>query len=115
MSNIIYGVDADGDFSAKDVRDAILLCFKKAHSEILNQTFVSETLSLEEVENMKKVDIEMQIRKSFEKTGGDYNNPTKESLISVVNDLKQFAINFRAEDIANKNLTEIMILINRIK
>lgn len=114
MKNIIYGVDVDSNFTTKDVRDAILMCFKEAHNEILQQTYDSGVLTSEEIENLKKADIEILVKKSFEKVGGDYSNPTRESLIGVIKELKQFAINFRAEEIANKNFAQIMILINKL-
>jgi hypothetical protein len=115
MTNIIYGVNVESDFTAKDVREAILLCFEKAHNDILEQTYASQTLSPEEIKNLKNMDVKMLVKRLFEKTGGDYENPTKESLIKVIDGLKEFAINFRAEDIAERNYRQIMILINKLE
>lgn len=37
MTKIIYGLDVDSEYTPKDVRDAIIICFASAHEEIVKQ------------------------------------------------------------------------------
>lgn len=115
MDNIIYGVDLNSKYSAKDVRNAIIKCFKLAHDDILELTFNTTDASIEEIERFKDMDTETLVRKFFERSGGYYDDPTRESLIRVIDDLKQFALHFRVEEIAKKNYDQIMLLINNLK
>ena len=114
MANIMYGVDIESNFTPLDVRDAILICFKEAHAEILNEMYNSSSSNLEEVENFKKMDVKTLVKKMFEDVGGDYDNPTRESLASVASALKEFATNFRAGHIVGRHYDEIMALINKL-
>jgi hypothetical protein len=50
----------------------------------------------------------------FDDVNGDFNNPTKESLINVVEKCKEFACLFRDNTIIEKHSNEIMTLINKL-
>lgn len=50
----------------------------------------------------------------FEKTGGDFNHPTKEMLEEVINQLADFSKNFRDPDVVSKHYNEIKELIDKL-
>ncbi|MBT4647922.1 hypothetical protein HN827_10110 [archaeon] len=115
MDNCIYGVDLSKEVTPIMVRDAIINCFLNAHSEILDEMkefgdFESE----KEFEKMKLFDIKSLIEKYFEEVNGDFDNPTKESLLEVIGKLQEFAKNFRKPKIVNKHSGEIMKLIKKL-
>lgn len=115
MSEKIYGVDINSNFSAEDVRDAMIVCFSQAHEDVLSQTFESGVLSAEEIKNLKQINVVLMVKQMFEKIGGDYFKPTKESLIEVAGSLKEFARNFRSDAVVEKHYTEIMRLVEKLK
>ena len=66
------------------------------------------------MKNLKKKDIEALIKLKFDEVGGDFKNPTKQSLILVVNQLKDYSKLFRDRSIIEKHACEIMQLIDKI-
>jgi hypothetical protein len=114
MSNI-YGVDTEKPFGTKEVRNAIIRCFKQAHQKVLEQSLLgSLDLTKEEKERLGQLQVEVLVRKIFEDNQGDFENPTKEQLVQVCDELKEFSTHFRALEIINKHYEEIMGLINRL-
>ena len=112
---IIYGVDTNKSITPKDARDAVVLCFIRAHKEILDEMkeFAPE-MTEEEFKKFKRFDVIQNIRKFFEEIGGNYDNPDKESLIKILDKLKIFALNFRHREIVDKHYNEMMVLINKL-
>jgi len=111
----IYGVNLNGDISPFDIRDAIIECYYQADKEVLNVLFSTENFSsLEDKEKTKRHHIEVMIKKFFDDVNGDFNNPTKESLIDVINKCREFASKFREKEVIEKNYNEIMTLISRL-
>lgn len=88
------------------VRDAIVECFNKAHCE--DAGFESEEKELNE-QYCKSV-----VEKFFRDVDGDFNNPTKESIMKVVEGLVEFSKNFRNPEIIKKHRDEIFELINKM-
>jgi hypothetical protein len=113
---IIYGVDTTKPLTPYDVRDAIVECFLLAHSEALEDLKqYGKELTPIEFENMKKIDVRQLVRNFFIEVGGDYEHPTKESIIKVVGKLKEFSVNFRNPEIVEKHASEIMELLGCLK
>lgn len=114
---IIYGVDTKKPFTAADVRDAIVLCFTQAHKEVLDELkkYSKEKITPQEWEEMKKINVRQLIRGFFKKVGGDYDKPTKYSLLLVINELANFASNFRSQKIIEKHYHEIQKLIDKLE
>jgi len=79
------------------------------HDEI-----IEHKLNEKEFEKMKLFDIKSLIEKYFEEVNGDFDNPTKESLLEVIGKLQEFAKNFRKPKIVNKHSGEIMKLIKKL-
>jgi len=110
--SIIYNVDISKDVTPIMVRDAIIKCFTQAQQEVTESMKVISGLESEEAE---KISVDSLIENAFEEAGGDFNNPTKESLIKVIMKLKEFAADaFRDAEIIEKHTGEIMQLINKL-
>jgi len=110
--SIIYNVDISKDVTPIMVRDAIIKCFTQAQQEVTESMKVISGLESEEA---KKISVDSLIENAFEEAGGDFNNPTKESLIKVIMKLKEFAADaFRDAEIIEKHTGEIMQLINKL-
>ncbi len=112
---IIYGVDITQKVTPIMVRDAIIQCFYEAHGDILE--LAKEFFGYPKKENfekMKKSHVKELIENIFDKIGENFNNPTKESLIQVVDHLKKIAKIYRTPDVIKKHVSEIMLLINKI-
>lgn len=48
------------------------------------------------------------------KIGGDFDKPTKEDIFKVLEELKEFAKNFRNPEIIKKHYGEIMQLVEKL-
>jgi len=115
MADLIYGIDPAKPVTPVMVRDAIVDCFIQAHKENLEEMKeYHEFKSEEEFEEMKKIDVELLIKSKFEAVGADFNNPTKESIIGVMDKLAELSINFRKPEIIKKHYGEIMDLVHRL-
>lgn len=113
---LIYGVDTDQPFTPTDVREAIIKCFVAAHKKVLEQDLgsLAEEMGKDEFEKIKKINISQLVRNFFEATYGDFEKPTKESLIAVCDRLADFAKSFRQPEIIKKHYDEIMVLVNKL-
>jgi len=111
-NNYIYGVDLSGEITPFQVRDAIIKCFSQAQEEL--KKYMKETTDIKH-EYIEKMYVNYIIEKAFEKVGGDFKNPTKETLIQVVVELKEYALGlFRDPDIVQKHVGEIGQLIDKL-
>lgn len=115
MGNVLYGVDLDGEITPIMVRDAIIVCFKEAHKEILDlmDEYVSWE-SEEERDRFRDLEIELLIKNAFKDANGNYDNPTKEDLINVINHLAELASKFRGPEIIRKHYAEIKQMIDKL-
>ncbi len=113
--NIIYGVDVTKNVTPVMVTDAIIQCFYEAHCNILElarETFGH--LPEKKFEEMKKSHVKELIHDAFDRIGGDFNKPTKDNLLKVLEHLKEFASIYRKPDVIKKHVSEIMLLINKL-
>jgi hypothetical protein len=111
----IYGVDTEKMVTPTAVRDAIIRCFVVAHKEILDDMKdFGDFRSEKEFMEMKELNVELMIKKLFDDVGGDFDKPTKESLIKVCDKLAEFSKNFRKPEIIRKHYGEIMQLIKHL-
>lgn len=113
--NIIYGVDITKEITPIMVRDAILDCFYRAHSNDLEQ--IKDELEFKsqyEFDDFKREEVLCLIKSKFDEVEGDFNNPTKDILIKVVLKLKDYAKFFRDRKLIEKHADEIMQLINKL-
>ncbi len=116
MAQKKYGVDTTKKVTPIKVRDAIIECFTKAHEKELNEMKkFSEFKSKEEFEKLKMLNVELMVKNIFTKIEADYDNPTKENLVQVCDELAKFAKHFRDPGIIIKHYNEIQELIDKIK
>lgn len=113
--NTIYGVDITKKVTPIMVRDAIIQCFFEAHDNILElaKDFFGDP-DKEKFEHMKKTHVKELVENIYLKIGEDFNNPTKENLLKVIDQLKKIAKIYRNNGIINTHVNEIMQLINKI-
>jgi len=115
MEKEIYGIDLTKEVTPLMVRDAIIVCFVNAHSETLEEMKKDfEFDSKKEFEQMKQLNVEGAIKLQFDKIGADFKNPSKDSLIKVLEGLVKFSANFRGPEIIKKHYDEIKQLIERL-
>ena len=108
MSKLIYGIDPTKEVTIKNVRDATVKCFVKAHKDVLAEMEASDYMEdKKEVERMKKMSIKLLVRNFFEEVGGDYNHPTKVDMEKVLERLAEFAKNFRNPELVTKHYAQI--------
>jgi hypothetical protein len=108
----IYGVDLSGKITPIQVRDAIIKCFSQAQEELME--YMKETTGIKP-EDIEKMYVDFVIENVFEELGGDFKNPTKETLIKVVMKLKKHAASiFRNPEIIEKHAGEIGQLIDKL-
>jgi len=101
--NYIYGVCLDDKVTPLMVREAIVECFYEAHC-------VDSGLGDDDPKSVKKYCADL-IADAFVKTGGDYDYPTKESIIKALGQLAEFSKNFRDPSIIQGHYNEIMKLV----
>ncbi len=113
---VIYGVDTEDEITPEKVRDAIIECFYNAHQEVLKDMYVisGEDKKTEEPNEIGRKYIEETIINYFIKVGGDFNKPTKEDILKVLEELKEFAKGFRSPEIIKKHYGEIMQLVEKL-
>ena len=112
----IYGISLDDEITPIKVRDAIIQCFCKADNEIMDQLFQSTDFkSAEEGEQKKRNHVKILVKKMFQEVNGDFDNPTKESLIGVIDKCADYAGPVRDEETIHNNYDAIMSLIERLE
>jgi hypothetical protein len=75
---------------------------------------MKETTNVE-LGDIEKMFVDYPLENAFEETGGDFNNPTKETLIQVVMKLKEYATHAsRDSGIIEKHAEEITQLIDKL-
>lgn len=111
----IYGVDLSKKITPLIVRDAIILCFKEAHKEVLNEmNRNNEFKSQSEKDNFQKIQVDIIVMSVFDEVGADFNNPTKMDIVKVLDGLAEFAAKFRKPEIIKKHYNEITRLVEKI-
>jgi hypothetical protein len=111
----IYGVRLDSKITPMMIRDAIIRCFYEADSDVLDNLFkISDFRSNEEEQEAKYRHVEIMIKKMFDEVDGNFENPSKECLINVIDKCAEYANLFRDKEIIEKHYNEIMILINKL-
>lgn len=106
LDNIIYGVDLNKPVTTLMARDALVECFWQAHC--------TDTGLERDDRGSEKEYIRQIVIKAFLNTGGDFENPTKESILKAIDFLKDFAKSFRDQEVIEKHQNEIKIIVNKI-
>ena len=102
----IYGIDLDQKITPLLVRDAIVECFFQAHC-------ADTGVELGE-EGVNKNYCQSIIKKAFREAGGDFDKPTKGTILKVLDKLLDFSQNFRNPEIIKKHYNKITKLVNKM-
>jgi len=113
----LWGVELNSDYNSTNVRDAMLKCFIQANGDAIAKSTV---MKLPEDETEKKQMIKQMtesfMRKAFEETGGEYNSPTKQSIIAALEKLKEYAAGQNhSKEMIEKHVSEITKLTDGLK
>ena len=113
----LYGVNTDKPYSAYDVKNALVRCFIEAHREAQQKEIADITSGMSEssADKLTKANIEIIIRNAFKKIGGNFDNPTKESIIKVMDVLKDFSKRYRSPEVISKHYGELLGLVNGLE
>lgn len=106
MSNTIFGINLNEPLTPLIIRDAIVNCFWDAHCA---DTGIDES----EKEINKKYCHDTVVN-AFNTTGGNFDNPTKESIINACKNLATFSENFRDKELVRENFNKIMQLVEKL-
>jgi len=116
MGKRIYGVDTGRKITPLMVRDAIVRCFFLVHDTILDEAKkYGVTCSGKEMRKMRMIYVKNLIKKFFEETGGDFDNPTRESMVKVCDKLSDFSKNFRRPEAIKEHRAKIMKLLEQME
>ncbi len=116
MGETIYGIDLSEKITPIMVRDAIIRCFLQAHREVLDQMDeFAEWKNDEERDHMRSIEVKTIVQTAFRENDADFDNPTKEGLIKVIDHLAKFAAQFRKPEIIQKHYGEIKKLIDKLE
>ena len=102
---ILYGIDTSKKVSAQMVKEALVECFYDAHYK---QTGISG----ETDKKTNKDYCDQIVKKAFLETGGNFDEPTKESLLNVLPWLAEFSKSFRNQDTIDTHMKQITELIS---
>ncbi len=113
----VFGVYLDQDYNAADVRDAMLKCFVQANGENIAKAM---DIDLPEDQNQRSAKLnkltESFIRQAFKETSGNYDAPTKQSIIAALDKLKEYAEKQgHSQEMISDHVSQIMKLIDGLK
>ena len=104
------------DYTAIQVRDAIIDCFLSAHRDALEELKEYGDLGSEMgFDDLKKLDIKFLVMSKFKEIGADFENPRKEDLVKVIGVLAEYAKNFRNKEVIEGNYSKMLGMIDKIK
>lgn len=103
---MLYGVDLEKSITPTIVRDALVECFYDAHCADAELGTDNPVL--------KKAYILEILKKTFADVGGNFDEPTKETMLKVMNNLSKFAKNFRDKTIIEKHARQIIQILEKL-
>lgn len=116
IKQFIYGVDTSKKVTELQVRDAIIQCFLQAHNCILEEIKnISDISSDQKMTQLKRKTVLSIIHQIFQEIDADFNHPTKQNLLEVVEKLAEYSSKYNQPNIIDRNVSEIMLLIRLIK
>lgn len=106
MAEKIYGIDLDQEITSLMARDALTECFLEAHCADAGLGTDDPEISKEYIKNT--------VKKAFTDSKGDFENPTKQSILNAMGKLQEFAANFRDQSIIQKHAGEMMKIVEKL-
>ena len=107
MVEKIYGIDLDEEVTPLKVRDAIVNCFLEAHC--------TDTGIPADDKEANREYSRLIVKKAFSEFEGEFDRPSKESILKALEKLAEFSKNFRDPSIIEKHYSEIMKLVDKLK
>ncbi|MBN2423270.1 hypothetical protein JXB41_08665 [Candidatus Woesearchaeota archaeon] len=104
-------MDLSGEVTPIEVRDAIIECFYQAHKGLLEDKVGATE---EDSKVYTRGAVVAIVKTQFSKIKADFNNPTKEDLIKICDELAKLACQFRSCEEIKKHYCEIMELMRRL-
>ncbi len=92
--------------ASQDIVAAIVDCFYEAHC--------ADT-GLSGSEDVGRQYCLSTVKKIFQDNAVDFNNPTKEGILKVVNALADFSKSFRSQEVIEKHKNKIIELLNKME
>ena len=106
MAEMFYGVDLDAKvITPLMVRDGLLQCFYEAHCMNSKEGKTEE----ENREDCRKI-----VERAFKDSGGDFEHPSKDSILEAMQKLMEFSREFRDPTIVQRHATEMLKLVWKI-
>jgi hypothetical protein len=106
-------VDTQKPVTPPDVRDALVNCFVIAHADVMEDLKnYTGKMTIAEFDGIKRLNVTQLIRSMFTDVGGNFDAPTKDNLLKVMDKLKEFAVNFRNPELVSNHFGEILTLVN---
>lgn len=112
----IWGVELNSSYSPAEVRDAMIRCFAEANGE-----FIAEAAGLELPKDKEKRNKKIEkltrdfVRRAFAESGGDFDAPTKKSILAALERLKEYAKNHQHPEMISKHAAEMRRLAEGLK
>lgn len=115
IKKCIYGANIKKVVTPIVVRDAIVNCFIQAHDQLDIDIKEYSSIDSKNMKSIKEINAINLIKKFFEESEGDYEKPTRESIMGVLKKLKEFSMNFRNKKLVEQHENEIMALVKQLK
>ena len=90
----------------QDVRDALVNCFYEAHCV---------DTDIDENETVSRQYCMSLVKKFFIDNNVDFDNPSKDGIVKVVESLAEFSKNFRSQEVIEKHKKEITDLLSKLQ
>lgn len=87
-------------------RDAMVECFFEAHCADAGLGIDSSSITNDYCKSL--------VKKAFNDSGGDFENPSKQSIVGAMGKLQEFSVNFRDPSIIQKHAGEMMKIVEKL-
>lgn len=92
--------------TALEVRDLLIQCFADSHQQDTSMSFQDNAGAYNYCCEI--------VKKFFDDSHADFNHPTKQSLIQVMDALADFSHHFRSDEVITKNYQKMSIIVNNL-
>lgn len=106
MTNLLYGVDLDAEeITPLMVRDGMLQCFYEAYCMHSKD---------QKTEEERRAYCREIVERAFEESGGDFEKPTKGSILNAMKKLMEFSRDFEDPVAVQCHASEMLKLVGKI-
>ena len=106
MTNLLYGVDLDAEeITPLMVRDGMLECFYEAYCMNSKE---------QKTEEEKRAHCREIVERAFEESGGNFEDPTKGSILNAMKKLMEFSRDFEHPVAVQCHASELLKLVGKL-